>query len=102
MIVNEFNKSSVNFPTGLYSAVTFIDNISKVEIQDALKNQLVRLKSEFDELNIGLDENNKAFNNNLPLITTITFRNMFEIIQTQIKYIEELLLLVEDEKRNML
>lgn len=100
LIVDELTKSSAKFPTDFYSAVTFIDNISKAETQTALKNQLEELKGEFNKLNEGLAEK-KSFNSNLPLITVITFKNMFEIIQLQIKYVEELLSLVEDEKRDM-
>lgn len=95
LIADELTKSSAKFPTGLYSAVTFIDNISKIEIQTALRKQLVELNGEFNKLNEGLNEKNKVFDCNLPLITEITFRNMFEIIQLQIKYVEELLSLIE-------
>lgn len=101
LIVDELTKSSAKFPTDFYSAVTFIDNVSKVEIQTVLKNQLEGLKGELNKLNEGLAEKNKVFNSNLPMITIITFRNMFEIIQLQIKYVEELLSLVEDEKRDV-
>lgn len=101
LIVGELTKSSAKFPTDFYSAVTFIDNIPKIEIQTALKNQLEELKGELNKLNEGLAEKNKAFNGSLPLITVITFRNMFEIIQLQIKYAEELLSLTEDKKRDM-
>lgn len=101
LIVDGLIKSSAEFPTGLYSAVTFIDNISKTEIQTALENQLQKLKGELNILDKGLSEKNKAFNYNLPKITALTFRNMFEIIQLQIKYIEELLSLVKNEKRDM-
>lgn len=95
LIADELTKSSAKFPTGLYSAVSFIDNISKIEIQTALRKQLVELNGEFNNLLEGLNEKNKAFDCNLPLITEITFRNMFEIIQLQIKYVEELLSLIE-------
>lgn len=101
LIVESLTKSSANFPTDFYSAVTFINNIPKEESQIALKKQLEKLKSELEALDKGLDEKNKAYDNNLPLITTCTFRNMYEIIRLQIGYVEELLSLIGDTEGDL-
>ncbi len=94
LIVESLTKFSANFPTDFYSAVSFINNISKEDTQIALKKQLEKLENKLKELDKGLDEKNKAFDNNLPLITTCTFKNMYEIIRLQIGYVEELLSLI--------
>lgn len=64
LIVDELTKSSAKFPTALYSAVTFIDNISKMEIRTALKKQLEELNGEFNKLHEGLSKKRK------PLVIT--------------------------------
>ncbi|WP_310604552.1 PadR family transcriptional regulator [Anaerosporobacter sp.] len=91
LILDSLTKPSSNFPTTLYSAITFIDKVPKEEARTALLKQRDFLQNQLDELDKGLKEKNEALGNHLPPIVASSFKNMFGITRLQKEYIEELL-----------
>lgn len=91
LVIESLSKTSVNFPTNLYSAVSFIDKVPTKEAREALLNHQKLLQEELDSLDTGLKEKKEALGETLPPIIANSFKNMYSIIKAQKEYIDELL-----------
>lgn len=91
LIIDVLSKTSVNFPTNFYSAISFIDKVPEEKARKALLNQQMLLQEELNTLDKGIKEKKEAFGDTLPPIIASSLKNMYGIIKLQKEYIDELL-----------
>lgn len=90
--------SSVNYPSTLYSGLSFIEKISNEDALKALNRQRDSLEKEYTELDNGMKLKNVAMNNHIPPMTNLIFENMFAIVKQQQFFVENAIKLLESEK----
>lgn len=90
--------SSVNYPSTLYSGMSFIGKISNEDALKALYHQRDALEKEYAELKSGLRLKNAAMNNYIPPMQLLIFDNMFAIVKEQQSFVENVIQLLESEK----
>lgn len=98
LVDESLKASSVNYPSTLYSGLSFIEKISKEDALAALYQQRDQLKKEYEELENGLRLKNVAMSNHIPPMTTLVFDNMFAIVKEQQSFVENAIQLLESEK----
>ena len=82
---------SVQYPSSLYSALSFIDKIPAEEAIKILDEQKEKLNAEAEFIRYGLNAKKKAMQNSVPPITYFIFENMFELIRVQKEFVEKLI-----------
>jgi len=95
LVVEALSKSSIIYPTTLYSGLSLLDKISPEEARQALKKQKELLDQEYQSLEQG-DKGNK--DQNISGISRITIANMFTIIQQQQRFVDEILEALDKQK----
>lgn len=90
--------SSVDYPSTLYSGMSFIGKISNDEALAALYHQRDSLEKEYDVLKSGLRLKKAAMNNYIPPMQLLIFDNMFAIVKEQQSFVEKAIQLLEAEK----
>nr|WP_320026429.1 PadR family transcriptional regulator [uncultured Acetobacterium sp.] len=98
LVGESLKASSVNYPSTLYSGLSFIEKISKEDALAALYQQRDQLKKEYEELENGLRLKNVAMSNHIPPMTTLVFDNMFAVVKQQQSFVENAIQLLESEK----
>lgn len=97
LIANGLNTSSIIYPSKLYSALAFSENLSKDKCIEELKKQKLVIENEYKEVQKGLEEKSIALENKIPPMTLLIMDNMFSIIKQQESFIENALKLLESE-----
>lgn len=90
--------SSVNYPSTLYSGISFIEKISNDNALKALYLQRDSLEKEYTELENGMRLKNVAMNNHIPPMTNLIFENMFAVVKQQQSFVKDAIQLLESEK----
>ena len=97
LVKEALEASSVNYPSKLYSGLSFVEKISNEEALTVLNNQLRSLEKEYEVLEDGLKLKKLAMNNNIPPMTMLTFDNMFAIVKQQQEFVENAIKLLESK-----
>ncbi|WP_372631678.1 PadR family transcriptional regulator [Cohnella sp.] len=88
MLIRSFKKSSVVFPTALYTVLTFIDEASREEIVGALDVQRLAIQSLYDEMKAGEREKEQYYE--VPDNVRLIFQNIYDQCRLQLSFLEEL------------
>ncbi|WP_041668175.1 PadR family transcriptional regulator [Acetobacterium woodii] len=75
--------ASVQYPSSLYSGLSFIEKVSREDALAALNKQLVALEKEYQALENGLRLKDIAMQHTIPPMTTLIFDNMFALVNQQ-------------------
>lgn len=92
--------SSVNYPSTLYSGLSFIEKVSPEKALAALSNQLVALEKEYQALESGFRLKDIAMHQNIPPMTKLIFDNMYAIVNQQRAFVENAIKLLESQQSN--
>ncbi len=95
IILDSLCVSSVIYPTTLYSGLSLLDKIPRENARQALEKQKKLLDEEYSSLEQG-QKRNEDTAQKIPQISRITIDNMFNIIQQQQQFIEQILEALED------
>lgn len=90
--------SSVNYPSTLYSGMSYIEKISKDDALKALCQQRDSLEKEYTELENGMRLKNVTMNNHIPPMTNLIFENMFAVVKQQQSFVKKAIQLLELEQ----
>ncbi|RCX22522.1 PadR family transcriptional regulator [Fontibacillus phaseoli] len=88
MLVDSFKKTSVVFPTPLYTVLTFIDEAPKENIIQALEVQQQAIRNIYDEMKAGQKE--KEAYSEIPKNVLMIFENIYDQCEIQLQFIERL------------
>lgn len=97
LIKDSLKASSVQYPTTLYSGLSFYEKLSGEECRKALEEQRVTLNNEYDAVKQGLEAKAVAMQNKIPPMVTLIMENMLSIIKQQQDFINKALNLLENE-----
>lgn len=89
LIIEALEKSSVVYPTTLYSGVSFAFKLPKAKAVDALEKQKIILEQEEKAINAGYEAKLIAMQGELPALTQLAFDNMLEIVKVQSKFVHQ-------------
>lgn len=95
LIFECLENDKVNYPTNLYSGISFAQQLPKEEAIDALKKNRDKLMHESQAVKKGLTAKKKALQGEIPEITQIVFEHMFEVIESQIRLISKAIEILE-------
>lgn len=96
LLFESLQADSVSYPTGFYSGLNFLNELPKKQCLVALEKQRESLKQKLEDLQKGKAEKEKYYKNPLPTISELTFSNMLNQIKEQIRFIEEVILVIKD------
>ncbi|MGE7919059.1 PadR family transcriptional regulator [Viridibacillus sp. NPDC093762] len=96
LIIKAIQTSSIPYPTALYSGLSFIDKLPDEQSRKALEQQLYKLTTELDSLEIGLEVKKKYLDGELPSRIQLVSNNMIKIVKQQITLIEDILKLLDE------
>ncbi|GGE57366.1 PadR family transcriptional regulator [Priestia taiwanensis] len=88
LLVESFKQPSVVFPTGLYTALTFIDNVQTEEVLHALDIQEKAINELYADMKAG--EQEKAKYISIPPHVMLIFNNMYDQCELQLKFIQQI------------
>lgn len=98
LIVEALEKSSVLYPTQLYSGISFAYKLEKEEAVGALEKQRSILLNEYNTLLNGLEAKKEAAEYDISSFTMLVFNNMFETIKLQQEFINQAISLIEKDE----
>ena len=88
------SKNSVVYPTTLYTALSFLDELPKQAASEALALQKLDLTNELESMKAGRNDKSKHYQ--IPEHITAIFDNIYAQIELQIEFITKLQKLIED------
>ena len=94
LVCEGLKESSLNYPTALYSAVSYMDTISKESAMVYLSEHKTCLLKEYETLQRGLEEKKRALNNQLSSLTELIFEDMFQSVKNQLEFIEKVMKII--------
>lgn len=95
LVGDALENSSVNYPSTLYSGLSFIEKVSPEKALVALNRQLLALQKEYDALESGFRLKDIAMHQNIPPMTKLIFDNMYAIVNQQRTFVENAIKLLE-------
>ncbi|WP_296560844.1 PadR family transcriptional regulator [uncultured Acetobacterium sp.] len=95
LVGDALENSSVNYPSTLYSGLSFIEKVSPEKALAALNRQLLALQKEYDALESGFRLKDIAMHQNIPPMTKLIFDNMYAIVNQQRTFVENAIKLLE-------
>lgn len=95
LLFDSFSGSSVVFPAKIYTALTFMDNLSKEDIFAALDQQQASVEKLYASLQAG-DHAKRSTLGEVSANIQIIFANMYEQCELQLKMIAQIRHLVEE------
>lgn len=95
LVTDSLAISSVQYPSSLYSGLSFIEKITREDALKALNNQLVTLEKEYQALENGLRLKDIAMQHTIPPMTTLIFDNMFALVKQQRILVENAIALLQ-------
>lgn len=98
LIIESLEKSSVVYPTLLYSGISFAYKLENKEAVVALEKQHNILLSEYKSLMNGLEAKKEATENDISPYTMLVFNNMFETIKLQQKFVDQAINLIKNKQ----
>ncbi|WP_232699464.1 PadR family transcriptional regulator [Brevibacillus daliensis] len=93
-----FSKSSVAFPTDLYTALTFIDQLAPSEVEFALDQQEKEIKKLHETLQEGYQEKKHHLQEKVPGNVTAIFNNLYAQCELQMKFVQQMRKLLKEGK----
>ncbi|MCK0469846.1 PadR family transcriptional regulator [Halalkalibacter sp. APA_J-10(15)] len=87
--------AKVNYPTDLYSGISFAHQLPKEKTIEQLKKNKDQLYLELQAVKTGFEAKERALQGDIPQLTIIVFEHMFEMIESQIKVIDRALEIIE-------
>lgn len=97
LVSTSLQTSSVQYPSTLYSGLSFYHKLSTDDVQKALEIQQHKLETELEAMQQGVNAKNAWMQNNIPPMTKLVFDNMFAIIRLQQDFVEQALKLLKSE-----
>lgn len=88
LLKESFERSSVILPSSLYTAVSFLHEISNEDLQEAVHGQLRTLERELDDLKAGQELKEKAIK--IDPLTKLAFENMYQHYEIQMNYLTQI------------
>lgn len=88
LLIDTLLESSVTFPTGLYTAVSFLHTLPTKDVIDAIEQQRNNLEQGLAEMKQG--EKLKAAHVPLDDIVLLTFENIYEQYRIQLSFLSKL------------
>lgn len=98
LVGDALENSSVNYPSTLYSGLSFIEKVSPEKALAALNRQLLALQKEYDALESGFRLKDIAMHQNIPPMTKLIFDNMYAIVNQQRTFVENAIKLLEKQQ----
>lgn len=98
LVGGALENSSVNYPSTLYSGLSFIEKVSPEKALAALNRQLLALQKEYDALESGFRLKDIAMHQNIPPMTKLIFDNMYAIVNQQRTFVENAIKLLEKQQ----
>ncbi|MDQ0229772.1 PadR family transcriptional regulator [Metabacillus malikii] len=92
-----FKEKSVLLPTSIYSAISFIEELPKVDIIEALEEQRERLETDMQEMKIGEEVKSNVMD--LDYMTKLSFKNIYDQYTLQINFLTEMLEYLYSQKK---
>lgn len=89
--------SNVAYPSSLYAALSFYQQLPREECLQALENHKNTLKQEFEAMKHGLEAKNKAMNNNVPPMVQLMMDHMLNVISQQQSFVQKAIELLDSE-----
>jgi len=89
LIIEALEKSSVVYPTTLYSGVSFAFKLPNDRAIEALEKQKKILEHEEKAINAGYEAKLIAMQGEMPALTQLAFDNMLEIVKVQSKFVNQ-------------
>jgi DNA-binding PadR family transcriptional regulator len=87
---------SLEYPTTLYSGLSFSHKISEKDAADSLEKQKAYLQKEYEALEYGLKAKNDAMQNHIPPMTRLIFDHMFGLLKLQQEFVEKAIQLLKN------
>lgn len=95
LIIESLKIPSVQYPSTMYSALSFLDKIEPKQIKQALQQQLKELEDEYNSLKFGQNEKEKAMKEKFDPMMELIFENMFCIIKQQQDFLKKIIKLLD-------
>ncbi|SDZ05853.1 DNA-binding transcriptional regulator, PadR family [Evansella caseinilytica] len=89
LLIDSFSKSSLVFPTTLYTALTFMDNLSNEEVLEALEKQETEIIGIYESMKNGYREKERYIGE-MPGNIEAIFQNIYAQCELQLKCITEI------------
>ncbi|MFJ7406159.1 MULTISPECIES: PadR family transcriptional regulator [unclassified Lysinibacillus] len=89
LIIEALEKSSVVYPTTLYSGVSFAFKLPNEKAIRALEKQQKILEDEEKAISVGYNAKMNAMQGEIPELTQLAFDNMLEIVKVQLKFVQQ-------------
>lgn len=86
---------SLEYPTTLYSGLSFSHKIAASDAAESLEKQKEFLQKEYEALEYGLKAKNNAMQNYIPPMTQLIFDHMFGLIKLRQEFVEKALQLLK-------
>lgn len=80
---------SLEYPTTLYSGLSFSHKIDEKEVVMSLEKQREFLQREYEALEYGLKAKGDAMQNHIPPMTQLIFDHMFGLIKLRQEFVEQ-------------
>lgn len=87
---------SLEYPTTLYSGLSFSHKIAEKDAVDSLEKQKEYLQKEYEALQHGLKAKNDAMQNHIPPMTRLIFDHMFGLLRLQQEFVEKAIQLLKN------
>ncbi len=95
LVAESLQASSVQYPSTLYSGLSFLNIISPEQTKQALEKQLQLLEDEYCALEYGQHAKKEAVGEQLGPLMHLVFDNMFSIVKQQQDFLTKVLQLLE-------
>lgn len=95
LVREALTSSSVQYPSSLYTGISFFDKLSVEEACQALEQQQMTLGNEYRSVQAGWKEKEAAIEGDIPPMVQLVFDNMFATIRQQQDFVEKALMYLE-------
>jgi DNA-binding PadR family transcriptional regulator len=95
LTLESLQAASLEYPTTLYSGLSFSHKVQEADAVKSLEKQREYLKKEQDSLAFGLKAKSDAMQNYLPPMTQLIFDHMFGLIKLQQDFVEKAITLLD-------
>jgi DNA-binding PadR family transcriptional regulator len=97
LVSETITESKVAYPSSLYAALSFYQQLSRDECRQALENHKNTLEQELAAMKHGLEAKNKAMNNNVPPMVQLMMDHMLNVISQQQSFVQKAIELLDSE-----
>ncbi|MHC9536712.1 PadR family transcriptional regulator [Dellaglioa sp. BT-FLS60] len=97
LIIECLASSNINYPTDLFSGISLAYQLPKEEAIEQLNKNKEQLLNELLVVKSGMNIKEKVLQGEIPRLTQLIFEHMFEIINSQIRFIDDAIAILEHE-----